>query len=291
MKQIAVVSGKGGTGKTSLVASLASLGRPLVAVDCDVDAANLALLIPGGLDGAHQPFYNGLQASVDPRICSGCGTCRQTCRFGAVGQEASGKALMDPFSCEGCGACVLSCPEGALELFPRLAGVWTTRPTDTGPLVHAILGVAQENSGDLVTRVRQEAVTLASAQGLECVLIDGPPGIGRPVRETIRGADLVLAVAEATISGEQDLQRVLALAGRSAGALAVIINKADLDQSAGDRIEAIAEAAGASVLGRLPFDEEVPRALSRGEPPLAVAALAEPLRRIWSRVQKLVDIQ
>jgi MinD superfamily P-loop ATPase len=287
VKQVTVISGKGGTGKTSLVASLARLAAPLVTADCDVDAANLALLLPG-LDGVHAPFYSGRQASIDPRLCQGCGLCQQACRFRAVAVEGAGPARLNPFACEGCGACVLVCPEQALELVEKLVGVWTVRPAETGPLVHAMLGVAQDNSGKLVSRVREEAARAARAEGLELVLIDGPPGIGCPVQAAVGGVDLVLAVTEPTSSGEHDLSRVLDLARQSRIPAAVVINKADLDPQARQRIESLAAEAGAPVLGRLPFDREVPLALARGELPLAVPAMAGRIERIWAAVQDLL---
>ncbi len=282
-----MISGKGGTGKTSVVASLAPLAGPLVLADCDVDSANLALFFPG-LDGAHQPLFSGLQASLDMRRCRGHGVCAATCRFDAVRTGPDGRALLDPFACEGCGACVLRCPEQALRLFDKQIGVWAERPTAHGPLVHAMLGVAQENTGRLVRKVRTEAVAVARRDGLGLVLIDGPPGIGQPVQRTIDGTDLVLAVAEGTASGAMDLERVLALVAEAGIPRAVLLNKADLDRGAAARIEEAAAAAGAPLVGRLPFDVAVPRALCQGHPPLAVAGLAPTFREIWENLSRLL---
>lgn len=289
MKQVTVISGKGGTGKTSLVASMAHLGQPMVTADCDVDAANLALLLPG-LDGAHEPFYSGRRVTVDLRRCEGCGTCEATCRFDAIHLTTGTppRAHTDPFVCEGCGACTLVCPVNALEYYDNLVGTWTVRKAATGPLVHAMLGVAQDNSGLLVTRVRDQATQVAQSAGLDLVLLDGPPGIGSPVQESVRGVDLVLAVSEPTSSGEHDLVRVLDLAKRMGVPAAVVINKTDLAPDISLRIDAMAQDADVPVLGRLPFDPEVPRALARGALPMGVPGLAPEVARIWGRVRQVL---
>ena len=288
MNQVTVISGKGGTGKTSLVASLARLAQPLVAADCDVDAANLAILM-GGLDGAHQPFFAGHRVSVDLRLCQGSGACVEACHLDSVRLGETGKVFSNPFTCDGCGACLLVCGSGALTMHENIVGTWTTRPTDTGILVHAMLGVAQDNSGELVTRVRQEARAVAASRGLGLILVDGPPGIGQPVRAAVEGSDLVLVVSEPTSSGEHDLQRVLDLAARCGSPAAVVVNKADLEPQITRRIEALASAAGAPVMGRLDFDPEVPRALARGELPMGVPHLAPEIGRIWDRLRTTLE--
>ncbi len=288
MNQVTVISGKGGTGKTSLVASLARLAQPLVAADCDVDAANLALLM-GGLDGAHQPFFSGHRVSVDLRLCEGSGACMEVCHLESMRPGETGKVLTDPFTCDGCGACLLVCKSGALTMHENIVGVWTRRPTDTGVVVHAMLGVAQDNSGELVTRVRQEALAAAASEGLELILVDGPPGIGQPVRAAVEGSDLVVAVSEPTSSGEHDLQRALDLAARCGVPATVVVNKADLEPEITARIEALASATGAPVVGCLDFDPEVPQALARGELPMGVPHLAPELERIWARIAKRLE--
>ncbi len=287
VRQVAVISGKGGTGKTSLVASLAGLAQPLVLADCDVDASNLALLL-GGLDGAHEPLHDGQAIAVDLRYCRASGRCAEVCRFEAVAPGADGRALINPFFCVGCGACVLVCPEGALELHANQVGVWTVRPTPQGPLIHAALGIAQENSLGLVRQVRQRARAVAAAQGLDLILLDGPPGIDAPVQATVEGVDLLLVVAEATPSGVHDLTRVLELSGQRKLSAAVVINKADLDAAAADTIEELARRQGAAVLARLPFDADVPRALARGEPPLQIPAMAPRLQQLWTEIKALL---
>ena len=284
MKQVTVISGKGGTGKTSLVASLAHLAQPLVAADCDVDAANLAILM-GGLDGAHQPFFSGHRVSVDLRLCQGAGACAEICHLDSMRLGATGKVLTDPFTCDGCGACLLVCDSGALTMHENIVGVWTSRPTSTGMVVHAMLGVAQDNSGELVTRVRQEAITVAASRGLELIIVDGPPGIGQPVRAAVEGADLVVAISEPSSSGEHDLQRALDLARRCQVPALVVVNKADLEPDITRRIQALASAAGAPVVGCLDFDPKVPRALARRELPMGGPNLAPEMERIWGSIQ------
>ena len=288
MKQITVISGKGGTGKTSLVASLAHLAQPVVSADCDVDAANLAILM-GGLDGAHMPFFAGHRVSVDLRLCQGHGACKEICHLDSMRLGDTGKVLTDPFTCDGCGACLLVCPSGALTMHENIVGVWTSRPTDTGMVVHAMLGVAQDNSGELVTRVRQEARTVAAQKGLELILVDGPPGIGQPVRAAVEGSDLVVAVSEPTTSGEHDLKRALDLADRCGVPATVVINKADLEPDISRRIQAMAAEADAPVAGCLDFDPEVPRALARGELPMGVSNLAPEMERIWDRIRARLE--
>ena len=288
MKQVAIVSGKGGTGKTTVVASLAHLAGSAVTVDCDVDAANLALLLPG-VDGPEQELFAGERAEVDPELCSGCGVCASVCRFDAVDIDpASGLSRVDPLACEGCRACRLVCPTEAIGMRENLAGVWMVREGPAGPLVHARLGIAQGNSGKLVARVREVARDEATARNIGIVLIDGPPGIGCPVHAAITGADLVLAVAEPTPSGEHDLGRVLELCRTFKLPTAVLINKADLSVQPSRRIEAQARSAGARLLGRLPFSPEVPRLLAQGRAPFPLIPIAEGMNRLWLQLHALL---
>jgi MinD superfamily P-loop ATPase len=289
VNQLVVVSGKGGTGKTSVLASLASLAAstgPVITADCDVDAANLALLLPGE-DIRVEPFRAGRRARIDSESCLLCGSCAEQCRAAAIRIEEV--AVVDPLACEGCGVCALVCPTEAVSFVDNQAGVWMERRTAFGPLIHAALGIAQDNSGKLVARVREEARTVAERDDVDLILVDGPPGIGCPVHASITGCDLALVVTEPTPSGEHDLERVLGLLDHFRVPAAVLINKHDLWPELTTRIEALATETNAAVVGRLPFSPAVPRALSRGELPLAVEAMATPLADAWKETLSLLS--
>jgi len=288
VKQLVVISGKGGTGKTSILASLAHLSAwksPVVTADCDVDAANLALLLPGH-DVRTEPFWSGRRARIDAESCTLCGLCAEQCRAAAILIDDC--AVVDPLACEGCGVCALVCPVEAVSFDENRAGVWMERRTALGPLIHASLGVAQDNSGKLVAQVRQEARGVAERDDIDLILVDGPPGIGCPVHASLTGCDLALLVTEPTPSGEHDLARVLELLDHFGVPAAVLINKHDLSPEFTARIEGLATAANAQVVGKLPFSPEVPRALARGDPPLAVEAVAAPLAEAWESVFTLL---
>lgn len=288
MRQIAVFSGKGGTGKTSLVASLATLARRTICVDADVDAANLALLLPGQ-DVSEQKFTSGRRASIDPVSCIHCGACKEACRFGAI-RDRSTFFEVDRLSCEGCGLCGLVCPVPSVISFQdNVAGSWKLRRTATGLLVHAELGIAQDSSGKLVAHLRREAERLGEQGGMPYLLIDGPPGIGCPVHAAMGRVDLVVAVTEPSLSGEHDLLRLLELAGHFKRSACVVINKADLSPPGTARIRELCEARGASVVGLIPFDAEIPRLLARGRLPLdAGVEVSQAVRRIWAAVTERV---
>lgn len=292
MKQLVVISGKGGTGKTSVVASLAHLAARsatgVVTADCDVEASNLALLFPGE-ERSTEPFFSGRRALVDADRCNGCGECVAHCRFDAI--ELTEVARIDHIDCEGCGVCGLVCPEDAISFMVNQAGSLSERGTAIGPLVHGWLGVAQDRSGKLVAEVRSWAREAAEREEFDDILIDGPPGIGCPVHAALTGCDLVLVVTEPTPSGEHDLGRVLELVAHFRMRAAVLINKHDLAPQVSRRIEVMARDAGAPVVGRIPFDEAIPRALARGELPLEIESFAGPLTSAWDTLRGLLDEQ
>jgi len=293
MKQLVVLSGKGGTGKTTVAAALAPLASREVSVvlaDADVDASNLELLLAPTAREEH-PFMAGEVGVIDPEQCEGCGICMDACRFDAIECPAnagpSGTCRIDPIACEGCAACQYACPLGSIRMEPVQSGVWFRSDTRFGPLFHARLFAGRENSGKLVTVVKQKAGELAAASGATLVLVDGPPGIGCPVISAISGADLALIVAEPTISGEQDLERVLGVAKHFCVPSAVVINKADLNPARAGAIESFCEVREVAVLGRVPYDPVVTESIVQGLPLTEFRdnALTETLVRIWHRLR------
>jgi len=260
VQELVVISGKGGTGKTSVAASFAVLaGRPVIA-DCDVDAADLHLVLAPQVKERHE-FRGGHQAVIRQEQCNDCGVCLAHCRFDAVRREArqggGDVVIIDPFSCEGCGVCVRFCPAEAIDFPERICGEWMVSETRCGPMVHARLGVAAENSGKLVSIVRREARRIAEENGHPLVIVDGPPGIGCPVIASVTGASSVLVVTEPTVSGEHDMERVLALARHFAIPSAVCVNKWDLNGTMTAQIEDKARKAGVRVAGRIRYDRAV----------------------------------
>jgi MinD superfamily P-loop ATPase len=258
IKEITVISGKGGTGKTSLTASFAVLAQNAVMADCDVDAADLHLLLSPEIRQEHN-FQCGRLARIVPERCTGCGLCLRHCRFGAV-TESEGKYAISSESCEGCGVCVRVCPAGAVDFPERECGRWMVSDTRCGPMVHARLSAAAENSGKLVSIVRGQARMLAQETGRRLLITDGPPGIGCPVIASLTGASLALIVTEPTVSGEHDLMRVLSLAGHFKVPTAVCVNKWDLNPEMAERIEKRAGDFGARIAGRIGYDPGVTKA-------------------------------
>ncbi len=289
MKELVILSGKGGTGKTSLAASFAVLAGVAVIADCDVDAADLHLVLAPRPRRRHD-FTSGRVAVIRPHDCTGCGRCAELCRFDAIGRETRGDGAavfrVDPIGCEGCGVCVRFCPERAIDFPESLCGEWMISDTRCGPMVHARLKAAAENSGKLVALVRREARRLAGEENRQRIIVDGPPGIGCPVIASLSGASLVLAVTEPTVSGEHDLERVLSLARHFQIPAAVCVNKWDLNPGMSERIEAWAAAAGARLAGRVRYDPGVTAAQLRER---AVVETASPcvddIREIWNNLQ------
>ncbi len=255
MKELVVISGKGGTGKTSLVASFASLAKNCVLADCDVDAADLHLILEPAIK-ERRNFSGGKRAEIITDECSGCGTCIQVCKFDAI-TFAESEYRIDPIACEGCGVCDHFCPEKAISFKPAINGEWYLSETKFGPMVHAKLGIAEENSGKLVTTVREEAGKLAKKQNRELVLVDGSPGIGCPVIASLTGANVALIVTEPTLSGLHDLKRVAALVKHFGLSGAVCINKWDLNPDVSTQIETLAAELGFLMAGKIRYDVTV----------------------------------
>lgn len=288
MKELIILSGKGGTGKTSMTASFAVLAQRPVIADCDVDAADLHLVLSPTLRERHV-FMSGHQAVIRPDECCNCDICLPLCRFEAISivdtADGSQTYRVDPSACEGCGVCVESCPTAAIDFPERCCGEWMISDTACGPMVHARLGVATENSGKLVTTVRQQAQRIAEEGDHPIIIVDGPPGIGCPVIASVTGASHVLLVTEPSLSGEHDLERVLALTRHFGIPTSVCVNKWDINAEMCERIEANARQGGAQVLSRVRYDPLVTRAQ------IAQRAVVETdcpsagdIRRIWQEL-------
>ncbi len=280
VQELVVISGKGGTGKTSVAASLAALAERPVLADCDVDAADLHLLLAPTHRARHE-FFAGREAVIRQADCTRCGECERLCRFQAIRRQ-DGEFSVDPAACEGCGVCVRFCPDKAIDFPERRCGEWMVSETRFGPVVHARLNAAAENSGKLVTVVRQEARRLAELEHRPWVIVDGPPGIGCPVIASVGGATLVLVVTEPTVSGEHDLKRVLALTRHFGVEAAVCVNKWDINPEMAGKIEALARQEGARLAGRIAYDPTVTRAQLQERTVMETASpAAEDIRKIW----------
>jgi len=286
MYELVVVSGKGGTGKTSMVGAFAALAERKVLCDADVDAADLHLLLAPRVR-ARNDFRSGHKAVIDAERCTRCGKCLEWCRFHAISPDFA----VDDLMCEGCGVCYDFCPEKAVDFPESLCGEWYLSDTRFGPLVHARLGIAEENSGKLVALVRKEARQLAEDNGLEGILTDGPPGIGCPVIASIGGASAVLVVTEPTVSGRHDLERVGSLAEHFKIPAMVCVNKADLHWEAAKDIESLCRSKGYRFLGHLPFDPDFTRAQVEGKSIVEYGngEIREQVEAIWRKALDRLD--
>ena len=289
MKQLVVISGKGGTGKTSLVASFASLAERAVLADCDVDAADLHLVVQSSLV-SRTDFWGGKRALIDSDRCTDCGICRDLCRFDAISSDSSTFSV-DPIACEGCGVCAWFCAEDAIDLVNTIDGEWYLSETRLGPMVHARLKAAGENSGKLVSILRTEARESAKNRDIDLVIIDGSPGIGCPVIASITGADLVVVVTEPTLSGLHDLERVICLTKHFRIPTMIVVNRYDVNEEIARRAELQAQKLGAGLLGRIRYDPAVTQAQIQG---LSVVehssnGAAADITEIWGNLQKAFD--
>jgi len=260
MKELVVISGKGGTGKTSLMAAFASLAENKVLCDADVDAADLHLILDPEVRESHD-FQGGSTAAIDQEKCTECGLCLEVCRWDAISEDF----VVDPIACEGCGVCVYFCPEEAIDFPVKTCGEWFLSETRFGPMAYARLRIAEENSGKLVTLVRQQGRKLAEEKGLDLLLSDGPPGVGCPVIASLGGATAVLIVAEPTVSGRHDMERVAQLAAHFQVPAMVCVNKFDLNPGEAQAIEDFAREKAITVLGRIPFDPTFTKAMVQGQ--------------------------
>jgi MinD superfamily P-loop ATPase len=287
MREIIVISGKGGTGKTSLTAAFAHLAADAVICDLDVDAPDLHLILQPEIN-VREDFYSGHEAVIDPETCTACGLCAEMCRFGAVSNPPTGYRI-DPLKCEGCKVCVQFCPAGAIGFPDRHCGEWFISETRFGPMVHAQLFPGAENSGRLVALLRQKARALAQESGRSLILSDGAPGIGCPVISSLSGTDFAVLVTEPTPSGRHDLERVAELCRHFKIPTGVIVNKADLNPANTTDIQRWCAAAQTEFLAALPYDPAVTEAMVQRQTVTEFSAdgLSMAIRRTWLRILEL----
>ncbi len=287
MRQLVILSGKGGTGKTSIAAALAHLASQelsIVLADADVDAANLELVLDPVKRETHD-FMSGQLAVIDTQKCTACGICDDVCRFDALipGDEAF---QVEPLACEGCASCYYQCPDEAIRMEEQRAGLCFRSDTRFGPLFHAHLFAGQENSGKLVTLVKQKGRLRALDSKAELLLVDGPPGIGCPVISASSGADMALHVVEPTVSGVHDLERIMGTSDHFGVPSLVAINKADLNLARCEEIAAFCAQRDVQVVGRIPYDTVVTEAMVQGQPVTAYTdgPVTKALEEMWSRI-------
>jgi MinD superfamily P-loop ATPase len=288
-QEIVIISGKGGTGKTSVTASLATLASKSVLADCDVDAADLHLLLEPKVDTTHQ-FISGHEAIINEDQCISCGLCEEKCRFDAI-SHVDTTYTVEPISCEGCKVCVALCPVGAIDFPASNCGEWFESTTPYGPMIHARLKAGAENSGKLVSTVRKEAKEQAIATASPFIIVDGPPGIGCPVISSITGANLLLMVTEPTLSGKHDLERVLKLAKHFAIPAAICINKFDLNSDVTKEITLLAKEYNSPVVGKLPYSPFFSKAQTQGKPITKLypdSQEATLLAEMWETLQTVI---
>ena len=285
MKEIVVLSGKGGTGKTSIVASFAALAQSKVLADCDVDAADLHLLLRPVVK-EEKEFWSGQVAVIDKGECTECGLCQELCRF-----EAIRDFEVDPVSCEGCGFCYQVCPVDAIAMEDSMSGHWFISESKYGYLCHARLGIAQENSGKLVALVRQNAKLVAEKQNLDYIITDGPPGIGCPVISSLSGASLALLVTEPTLSGIHDLERVIGVCRHFGVPVLVCVNKYDLNEENTYQIESYCCNEGIEVAARIPFDNVMTEAIVQGLPVVEYSdnEVTQQIKELWQIIPARLD--
>jgi len=280
MKQIAVISGKGGTGKTSISASFAVLSKNKVMVDCDVDAADLYLLLnPQNIIA--NPFTSGRTPIIDKNKCIQCGLCTKLCRFNAIRDFS-----VDGISCEGCGFCYRICPCNAISMVENESGTWMASDSQYGKFIYARLNPGEENSGKLVARIRQESIKIAESDKNELIIIDGPPGTGCPVISSIIGANAVLIVTEPTVSGVHDLERVSQLADHFGIKTYVCVNKWNINEEKLHQIESYCTQTNRDIIGKIVFDHSVSKALNKGITMVQIenSQVSENVRNLWDNL-------
>jgi len=283
MKQIVIISGKGGTGKTVITGAFAALAKNKVMADCDVDAADLHLLLEPAIKERHQ-FRSGKTAEIDKKLCKKCGKCIVVCRFDAISENFT----VDSISCEGCAFCSFICPEGAIRMKENISGEWFISDTRFGAMVHAKLGIAEENSGKLVSLVRKQAKELAEKENCDWVIVDGAPGIGCPVIASFSGIDCAVVITEPTLSGLHDADRVIAVASHFKIQTRLVINKYDLNLDMTKQIEKYCQKHNIGLIGKISFDKSVVKAMVNGKTVIEYqdGKVKNEIINIWEKLEK-----
>jgi len=282
MKELVILSGKGGTGKTSLTAAFAAVSKENILCDADVDAADLHLLMSPKIK-QQTDFKGGGLAIIDHDKCTECGQCIELCRFDAISDDF----VVDKIDCEGCGVCVDLCPEKAIDFPTQICGQWYVSDTRFGPMIHARLGIAEENSGKLVALVRHEARKFAEEKNIDLILTDGPPGVGCPVIASIGGATALLIVTEPTVSGIHDMTRALELAEFFKVPAMVLVNKYDLNPEQTDAIEKVVKKRGLTFLGKISFDSAFTKSMVQAKTILEYdenSDISNEVKEIWTKI-------
>jgi MinD superfamily P-loop ATPase len=296
IKEIAVISGKGGTGKTSILGSLACLAKNKILADCDVDAADLHLILGGKINSSNE-FIGGKKAQIINDKCNDCGMCIEYCRFHAIKDKFDrlskiSETYIDKFSCEGCGVCLSFCPENAIELKDHMSGQWFTSETKYGPLVHARLGIAEANSGKLVSLLRKTAINIAEKNNYEYIFIDGSPGIGCPVIASLTGVDYALIVTEPTLSAIHDMKRISELTRHFGIKSGICINKCDINLRLCDLIEQFSHNNKIKILSKIPYNTDITKAQITGVPYLEYTdnGIADNIKELWEKLKLEIDL-
>ena len=284
MKQITVISGKGGTGKTTITACLAKLAKNFVIADCDVDAADLHLLLDRKVREKHD-FFSGKGYSINNK-CISCGKCRELCRYSAIDEKYN----IDPIACDGCGACYFVCPVKAISVKDNLAGEYyiSSINNEATPFIHANLHIAEDNSGKLVAQVRKEARKTAETISAQHIIIDGPPGIGCPVNAAIVGIDLALIVTEPTLSGIHDLERIIKVTGHFKVRSKVVVNKSDINLKNTKKIIKICSDNNLECIAQIPYDKAVIESLIEGKTMIEKFPehnISLEIKKIWQEIK------
>ncbi len=282
MKQIAVISGKGGTGKTMLLSSIVALAKNKVIVDCDVDASNLHIMLDPKILRTEE-YFGGKKAKKDPALCDLCGICEQLCRFGAIDKNMN----ISDLNCEGCSLCAIACPQNAITMKDNLSGQWFVSSTKYGTFVHAKLGPAEENSGKLVAQIKKHAKLIADNEQSDYILVDGPPGIGCPLMSTLSGVDTALIVTEPTLSGMHDMERAADITKKFNIDTKVVINKYDINIGNSAKIERICSQRGLDLIGKIHFSKSIVDAIVKRIPPVEYCngEIQSSIVNIWERIK------